>query len=85
MIFYVFSESEKELLDGQKQPLDGEKQAFKVGVCRKETGSLLTGKSEFSAGKLIIGPILSDIFIILGVVFSRLRLFVSTFLGNISL
>ena len=85
MIFYVFSESEKELLDGQKQPSDGEKQAFKVGVCRKETGSLLTGKSHFSSGKLIIGPILSDIFIILGVVFSRLRLFVSTFLGNISL
>ena len=85
MIFYVFSESEKELLDGQKQPSDGEKQAFKVGVCRKETGSLLTGKSHFSAGKVARTLILSVILIFCVSSFSRLRLFVSTFLGNISL
>ncbi len=84
MIFYVFSESEKELLDGQKQPSDGEKQAFKVGVCRKETGSLLTGKSHFSAGKLIIGLILSVILIFCVSSFSSLQLFRSAFLGKFS-
>lgn len=84
MIFYVFSESEKELFDGQKQPLDGEKQAFKVGVCRKETGSLLTVKSEFSVGKLIIGPILSVILIFCVSSFSGLQLFRSTFLVKFS-
>lgn len=84
MIFYVFSESEKELLDGQKQPSDGEKQAFKVGVFRKETGSLLTAKSEFSAGKLIIGPILSVILIFCVSSFSSLQLFRSIFLVKFS-
>jgi len=84
MIFHVLSEPEKVLLDCQKQPSDREKHAFKLGVCRKETDSLLTAKSEFTAYKVGRTLILSAILIICAFSFSSLQLSRRAFLGKFS-